>query len=69
MSLRGRAQYGQNYRGRSQYVDNYTNDFRRGNFRETPNYGGQHFRGGYRGNYRNNNLGKGIVGLGKDSIQ
>ena len=33
------------------------------------NYGGQHFRGGYRGNYRNNNLGKGIVGLGKDSIQ
>ena len=60
MSFRGRAQYGLNYRGRLQYVNNYGNAFRRGNFRGAQNYRGKNFRGGYRGNYRNDNYGRGI---------
>ena len=59
MSYRGRAQYGQNYRERSQYDQNYKSDFRRGNFRGMENYIGQNFRGGYRGNFRNDNFDRG----------
>ena len=58
MSYRGRAQYGQNYRGRSEYDKNYRSDFRRGNFSGMQNYIGQNFRGGYRGNFRNENFGR-----------
>ena len=58
-SFRGRTHYGQNYRGRSQYVNNYRNDFRRGNCRGMQNYRGQNFRGGYRGNYRNDHFRRG----------
>ena len=65
----GRAWYGQNYRGRLQYVDNYRNDFRRGNFKEIQNYGGQHYKSGHRNNYRNNILEEVEVGPGKDSTQ
>ena len=53
MSYRGRAQYGQNYSGRSQYDQNYRSYFGIGNFRGTHNYRRQHFRGEYRGNFRN----------------
>ena len=59
MSYRGRTQYGQNYRVRSQYDHNYRDDFRRGNFRGIQNYRSQHFRGGYRRNYRNADFGRG----------
>ena len=58
-SFRGRAQYGQNYRGRSQYVNNYRNEFRIGNIRGMQNYRGRHFTDRYRGNYSNENFGKG----------
>ena len=33
------------------------------------NYRGQNFRGGYGGSFRNDNFGRGEVGLEKDSIQ
>ena len=56
---RGRAQYGQNYRERTQYDQSYRGDFRSGNFRETQNYRGQTFRGGYRGSLRNSNFDRG----------
>ena len=46
-------------RGRSQYDHNYRSDFRRGNFRGMQNYGGQNFRGGYKGNYQNEDFGRG----------
>ena len=59
ISSRGSAQYRQNYKGRSQYVNNYRNDFRRQNFRGMQTYRGPNFRGGYRGNYRNANFGRG----------
>ena len=58
-SFRGRGQYGENYKGIPCYVNNYRNDFRRDNSRETQNYRGQNFRGGYRRNYRNKNFGRG----------
>ena len=47
------------YRGGAQYGQHYTGDFRKGNFRRMLNYRGQNFRGGYRGNFRNDNFGKG----------
>ena len=59
MSYGGRAQYRQNYRGRSQYDHNYRSNFRRGSFRRMQIYRGQNFRGGYRGNYRNDEFGWG----------
>ena len=59
MPFRGRAQFGQNYRRTLQYVSNYRNDFRRGNFRGMQNYIGQNFTGGYRGNYQNDDFGRG----------
>ena len=70
MSYRDRAQYRHNYRGRSQYDQNYRSNFRRGNIREMQNYRGEHFRGGYRGSYRNENFGRGrSMSRDKDSIQ
>ena len=66
MSCRGRVHYGQKFGGRMQYDQNYRGDFRKGNFRGTQNYRGQNFRAGYRGNFRNDNVG---IGLEKDSIQ
>ena len=57
--FRGRGQYGQNYIGRPQYVNAFRNDFRRENFRGTQNYRSKYFGGGYRGNYRNDNFGRG----------
>ena len=59
MSYIGRVQYGQNYRGRSPYDQNYRRNFRRGNVRGMQSYRGQNFRGGYRGNLRNDNFGRG----------
>ena len=69
MSYRGRAQYTQNYRRRLQYDHNYRSNFGRGNFRGMQNYRGQNFTGGYRGNYRNEDLKEVEVGLEKDHIQ
>ena len=54
-----RGQCGQNYRGRSKYINTFRNDFRRDNFRVTQNYRGQNYRGGYRGNYSNDNFRRG----------
>ena len=57
----GRIQYGQNYRSGPRYGQGYRNDFRRGNFGgnvrtyQIQNFRGQNNRGGYRGNYRNEN--------------
>ena len=61
MPFRGKAQYGQNYRGRSQYVNNYRSYFRTGNFRGTQNYRGHNFIGEYRGNYQNEDFGRGRI--------
>ena len=57
------------FKGRLQYDQNYRGDYRKGNVGGMRNYRGQNFRGGYRGNFRNNNLEKVEVGLEKDSTQ
>ena len=44
------------------YINNYRNEYRRDNFRNTQNYRGQNFRGGYRRNYRNVSFGRGRSG-------
>ena len=43
----------------SQHHQNYRGEFREANFRGMQNYRGQNFRGGYRGNFRDDNLGRG----------
>ena len=42
-----------------QYDQNYRSDFGKGNFREIQNHRGHNFRGGYSGNLRNDNFGRG----------
>ena len=60
-----RMQYGQIYKGAPRYGQSYMKCFRRGNFRgnlrtcQNQNFRRQNNKGGYRGNYRNENYERG----------